>query len=330
MDSNILQLAYDLNPFIRVYKDGKVERLMGTEVVPPSTTDPKTGVHSKDLVISPETGVAARLYKPKTTTTDQKLPLLIYFHGGAFFVQTAFSPTYQTFLNSLSSEANAIVVSVDYRRAPENPLPIGYDDSWEAVKWVASHTSAVAHGGGLVEEWLRDYADFERVFFGGDSAGANIAHHMAIRVGLEGLLGGVKLVGIVLTNPYFWGKDPIGGEGTNMDIKALMDEFWIKACPSSSGSDDPMINPVVDPNLARLGCSKVLVCVAEKDVLRDRGWLYCEALGKSGWGGVVEIMESEGEDHVFHLEKPNCEKAMDLVKRVISFMGLEAHDKAQS
>jgi acetyl esterase/lipase len=53
-----------------------------------------------------------------------------------------------------------------------------------------------------------------------------------------------------------------------------------------------------------LGCSKVLVAVAEKDLLRDRGLLYCEALKKCGWGGAVETMEAEGEGHVFHLFNP--------------------------
>ncbi|KAH7834110.1 hypothetical protein Vadar_012805 [Vaccinium darrowii] len=161
-----------------LYKDGKVERLIGTEIVPPSPGDPETGVGSKDVVIDPETGLSARLYKPKPTNPDQKLPLLVYFHGGAFIVQTAFAPMYQKFLNSVASEANAIVVSVDYRRAPEHPVPIGYYDSWAAVKWVVSHS-----GGNGEEEWLRDFVDFGRVFFGGDSAGASIAHNMAIRVG---------------------------------------------------------------------------------------------------------------------------------------------------
>ncbi|XP_057488106.1 probable carboxylesterase 12 [Actinidia eriantha] len=311
MDS---ELTYELPPFIRVYKDGKVERLMGTEIVPPSSSDPATGVQSKDIVISPETGVSARLYKPKTIGPNKKLPLLVYFHGGAFFVQTAFSPTYQHFLNSLVTEANLIVVSVDYRRAPEHPLPIGYDDSWAAVKWAVSQST----GGGR-EAWLKDHVDFDLMFFGGDSAGANIAHNMAIRVGSEGLDGG-NLVGIVMMHPYFWGKDPIGSEETSMEVRADIERFWLLTCPSTTGLDDPWLNPASDPKLSCLGCKRVLVFVAERDVLRDRGWFYCEALGKSGWSGEVEIVEAQGEDHVFHLEKPNCEKGKDMVKKMASFV----------
>ncbi|KAA8536177.1 hypothetical protein F0562_028655 [Nyssa sinensis] len=313
MASQASEVANDFSPFVRVYKDGTVERLQGTEIVPPSI-DPQTGVQSKDVVISPETGVSARLYKPKTTIPNTKLPLLVYFHGGAFIVQTAFSPTYQYFLNCLVAEANIIAVSVDYRRAPEHPLPVAYDDSWAALKWAVSHSN-----GGGQEEWLNHHVDFEHMFIAGDSAGANIAHNMTMRAGSDDL-DSVKIGGLVLLHPYFWGKDPIGSEAADMGRKARVDELWRFACPSTSGSNDPLINPVIDPKLSSLGCRRVLLCVAEKDLLRDRGWDYYEKLGKSGWEGEAEMMESEGEKHVFHLDKPYCDKAMDVLKRVISFI----------
>ncbi|KAI8532848.1 hypothetical protein RHMOL_Rhmol11G0246500 [Rhododendron molle] len=231
MESNNPEIEYDLSHLCVVYKNGKVERFIGTEIVPPLPADPETGVGSKDVVIEPDNGISARLYKPKPTNPGQKLPLLVYFHGGGFFVQTAFSPTYQPFLNSLAAQANVIIVSVDYRRAPEHPLPIGYDDSWDAVKWVVSHS-----GGNGEEEWLRDCADFGRVFLGGDSSGANIAHNMAIRVGSDGLDGG-KLVGLVLMHPYFWGKDPIADETTDVGARTFQEKVWLSACPMSTGLD---------------------------------------------------------------------------------------------
>lgn len=158
------------------------------------------------------------------------------------------------------------------------------------------------------------------MFFAGDSAGANIAHNMAVRVGLEGLDHGARLVGVVLVHAWFWGKKPIGAEGEKTMGKAFAENLWLFVCPSSSGSDDPLMNPVKDPGFSKLGCEKVLVCVAEKDLLRDRGWYYKEELEKSGWGGVVEVMEAEGEDHVFHLFNSSCENAVALLKRVAAFM----------
>ena len=312
--SNSTEIAHDYPPFFKIYKDGRIERFAGIEIVPPSL-DSKTGVESKDVVISPETGVSARLYIPKTTKESQKkLPLLVYFHGGGFCIETAFSPQYHNYLNSFVAEANVVAVSVEYRRAPEHPVPIAYDDSWTALKWVASHTD-----GKGPDEWLKNHADFESVFFAGDSAGANIAHHMGLRVGLEGLAG-VKLDGIVLVHTYFWGKEPIGGEDTDAEKRGKVEALWRFSCPATSGIDDPYINPGTDPKLGSLGCKRVLICIAEKDLFKDRGWYYSELLGKSGYRGVVEVMEAKGEDHVFHLKNSTCENSVALLKRIVSFI----------
>lgn len=70
MDSTNTQIAFDFSPRFRVLKDGRVERFVGTETVPPST-DPVTGVQSKDVVISPETAVSARLFLPKILDPKQ-------------------------------------------------------------------------------------------------------------------------------------------------------------------------------------------------------------------------------------------------------------------
>ncbi|XP_015874242.3 probable carboxylesterase 12 [Ziziphus jujuba] len=310
------ELAHDLSPLIRVYKDGRVDRLIGTEIVPPSF-DLKTGVQSTDLIISVETGLSTRLYIPKTAiNTTQKLPLLIYFHGGGFCIETAFSPVYHNYLNSIVGVANIVAVSVDYRRAPEHRIPAAYEDSWEALKWVDSHIEGKGSS-----EWLNSHADFDRVFLAGDSAGANIANNVAIRIGLSEETLRIKVRGIVLVHPYFCGKEPIGEEANKLEIKAYVDDLWSLASPSSAdGSDDPLINPEKDPSLGRLGCGKVLVCVAEKDFLKDRGLYYGELLKKTGWGGDVELMETKGEEHVFHLFNSDCDEAIAMLNRIVSFI----------
>lgn len=319
MESNTSEIVIDISPLLRVHKDGRVERLLGTQIVS-SGLDPKTDVESKDVLYSQETGQSVRLYIPKTVIgSTQKLPLLVYYHGGAFCIETAFSPTYHNYLNALVAEANIVAVSVDYRRAPEHPIPIPYDDSWDALKWVASHYDG--NNGGRPEPWLNSYVDFGSVFLSGDSAGANIAHHIAIKTSKENL-GGFNLVGIVLVDPYFWGKEPVGDEIKNPDVRAKMERIWRLAYPTTTGSDDPWINPMIDNlnQMASLGCGKVLVCVAEKDLLKHRGLYYYEKLKQSGWGGEVELMEAPGEDHVFHLMKPGCENAVIMLKKVADFM----------
>ncbi|XP_058075548.1 tuliposide A-converting enzyme 1, chloroplastic-like [Magnolia sinica] len=258
------EIAVDFPPFLRVYKDGRVERLRGTDIVPPSI-DPKTGVSSKDVSILTESGVSARLFLPKLTDPTQKLPILIHYHGGGFLIETPFSPLLHNYLNALVAEANVIVVSVHYRRAPENPLPTAYNDSWAALQWTASH----ANGG--PESWLKDHGDFTRLFVSGESAGGNIAHHIAMRAGSHELDHGVKIYGAILVHPFFWGTEAIGNKMKYPATQAMMERLWMFVCPSTTGLDDPLINPtaVGAPSLKGLGCERVFVCVAGMDALRD-------------------------------------------------------------
>ncbi|KAI3807231.1 hypothetical protein L1987_23156 [Smallanthus sonchifolius] len=316
MGSVSREITHDVPPYIRVYKDGTIERLLGTDIIPP-TFDAVTGVTSKDVIISPQTGLSARIFRPPLTTPTQKLPLIIYFHGGAFVIASPAEPKYHHSVTSLVSNSRAIAVSVDYRLAPEHPLPTAFHDSFAALRWVSSH----APGGSGSEEWIKQNVDFDRIFLAGDSAGATIAHHLSIRPDPYITF---KISGIILINPYFWGKDPIGSEKTDPVRKAIVDKWWEFVCPSDSGHglDDPLINPLVDgaPDLSGLGCGRVIVTVSGKDILRDRGWAYYEALVKSNWKGKAEMVEVEGEDHVFHIFDPNGDKAVNMMKKLGNFI----------
>ncbi|GLT98347.1 hypothetical protein SLE2022_158560 [Rubroshorea leprosula] len=304
MDSTTDDLVHDFPPFLKVYKDGRVERyaFMGTDPIP-AGLDPKTGVQSKDVVISPETGVKARIFMPKIDQPGQKLPLLIHYHGGGFCIGSALDKIAWNFLTYLVSQGNMMAISVEYRLAPEHPLPIAYDDSWAGLQWVASHFN-----GSGPEPWINEHADLHRVFLLGESAGANITHNVAVRAGAVGLVG-LKVVGILMVHPFFGGKET--------------DEKYKYLCPTSSGrDDDPRLNPAVDPNLSKMACQRVMVFVAEKDWLRNRGQAYYETLGKSGWGGTVEFFETKGEEHCFHMFKNN-EEAEILKKKMIDFIKVE-------
>ncbi|KAL0334842.1 UNVERIFIED_CONTAM: putative carboxylesterase 2 [Sesamum radiatum] len=171
------------------------------------------------------------------------------------------------------------------------------------------------------ETWLKKYADFMHVYLGGDSAGGNIAHNTAIRAGLDHEMDHRAVIdGMFLNCPHFWGKTPIGNEARNPERKALMESIWIHAYPNSTGFDDPLLNPAMDPNLSKLRCKRVLVYVAEKDILRDRGWYYEKALRKSKWDGVVKVVEVKGEDHDFNVISPNSTKAKIVLRQLASFL----------
>lgn len=302
-------VQYELFPFVRVYTTGRVERILQTDVLPPGL-DPDTGVLSRDVTLRPDTGLSVRLYLPPDTAAAdaaKKLPVLVYYHGGGFVIETASSPTYHNYLNSLVARAGVLAVSVDYRRAPEHPLPAAYEDSWAALEWAT----------GAADPWLADHGDLRRVFLAGDSAGANIAHHIAMRAGKDEK--GVQLEGVALVHPYFWGREPVGSEARDAPARAFAGALWRLVCPSSSDGDgdDPRINPV---GLEGLGCRRVLVSVAAEDTLRERGVDYYERLRRSGWGGAAELAETDGVGHVFHLQDPKCDKAAAEMDRMVAFL----------
>ncbi|OWM83738.1 hypothetical protein CDL15_Pgr004168 [Punica granatum] len=163
------RITQHFSTVLLINKDGHVDRFMGTDTVPPSV-DPASSVLSKDVVVSTEPAISVRLYLPNNPPPSSlKLPVLVYFHGGGFIIETTASPTYHNYLSALAPEARVIIVSVEYRLAPEHPLPAAYDDSWAAIKWVRAHFQGLGD-----EEWLNDHADLTRVYFGGDSAGRTL------------------------------------------------------------------------------------------------------------------------------------------------------------
>ncbi|KAF8034167.1 hypothetical protein BT93_C0444 [Corymbia citriodora subsp. variegata] len=302
MDSGASEVAHDFPPFFRVHRDGRIERYKTFDHIRPvpAGLDPSTGVESKDVVLSPETGLSARIFIPKIDGSDRKLPLLVHHHGGGFCTGSPFDTIVNGILSTMVTRAHVVAISVGYRLAPEYPLPIAYEDSFEALKWIAGHS-----GGSGPEPWLNRYADLRQVFIQGESAGATISHHVAVRAGAAGLAG-VQIKGMLIVHPYF------GGGG--------MDEMYKFMCPMSSGLDhDPKVNPAVDPDLPKMACEKVLVCVAEKDSLRDGGVKYYETLCESEWEGKAELEETKDEGHCFHAFTKN-ERAEQLIKKMVDFI----------
>lgn len=322
MASASKEIATEILPYIRVYKDGTVERLLNIPTVPPSPRDSETRVSSKDITISLNQKISARLYLPDLTFNhNQNLPILIYFHGGGFCVESSFSILTHRYLNHLVSKAKIVAVSVEYRLAPENPLPTAYEDCWVALNWAASHLNEEI--GIDKEPWLTSHGDFDRLYIGGDSTGANIAHNIAIRAGTERLPSGVKILGAFLCLPYFYSSKPIGSEPVEGFEKTFSYVIWNFVYPSAPGGvDNPMLNPLGAgaPSLAGLGISRLFVSVGGADELRDRGIWYCNAVRESGWQGELELVEVEGENHGFNILKLDTENAKNLIKRLASFL----------
>ncbi|XP_061374688.1 probable carboxylesterase 17 [Gastrolobium bilobum] len=310
---------------IRVHKDGYVER---PQIVPCVTADlsPELNVTSRDIVIDKVTNTWARFYVP---IPQQKLPLLVYFHGGGFCVGSAAWSCYHDFLARLSVKVGCLIMSVNYRLAPENPLPAPYDDGLKAVMWVKQQMLYQYEA----SEWWTSKCNFSSIFLGGDSAGANIACNVATRLAAcEGAaLRPLNLKGLILIQPFFGGEVRTVSEkcmaqspGSALNL-AASDTYWRLALPYGADRDHPWCNPLVKGSLKfeELKLLPTLVCISEMDILKDRNLEFCDALSRAG--KIVECVVFKGVGHAFQiLSKSQLSKSRthEMMARVKSFIGL--------
>ncbi|PUZ51872.1 hypothetical protein GQ55_6G225700 [Panicum hallii var. hallii] len=287
------EVDVDLSPYLIRYKSGRVRRLMGTSRVA-AGADAATGVTSKDVVTDAATGLAARLYVPSGVLgTPARLPLLVYFHGGAFSVHSAFSGAHFRLLNALVSAARAVAVSVDFRLAPEHPVPAAYDDRLGRAPLGRGELRGE-------EPWLAAHGDPARLFVAGDSTGGNIAHNVALRAGGSG----AWIEGMVLLHPYFRGRELVPSERAEPRSLERAERWWAFVCAGRYGIDHPFVNPLAMP-------------------AAGWAWPYVEALRASAWaGGEAALHEDRGERHVFFLRKSDgSDRAKeDMIAAVASFI----------
>ncbi len=195
-------------------------------------------------------GMPARLY---TSAEPGAKPLLLYYHGGGFVVGDV--DTHDAPCRVLCRHAGVDVLSVEYRKAPENPFPACLDDARRAYHWAAER--------------------YERVAVGGDSAGGNIAATMAIE--LDPALA--LLIYPVVDATQVRRSRELFGEGFFLTDE-LMQWYTGHYLPEGSDRSDPLCSPLLSPRLAE--SAPALLVTAGFDPLRDEGEAYAEALQQAG------------------------------------------------
>ena len=195
----------DCRGVLQVYSDGSIVRSPKPSFNVPVQDD--GSVLWKDVVFDAVNNLQLRLYKPKpnqpSANSNSKLPVFYYIHGGGFCIGSRAWPNCQNYCFRLASQLQAVVVAPDYRLAPENRLPAAIEDGFLALKWLQDQAVSEEEG---KDAWLADVADFSRVFISGDSAGGNMAHHLAVRVRSGSPeLAPVRVRGYVLLAPFFGG-----------------------------------------------------------------------------------------------------------------------------
>lgn len=221
-------------------------------------------IDTEDRTIpGPAGAVPVRIYTP---AGDGPKPVILYFHGGGWVIgdiEVCDNP-----VRRIANRTGAIVVSVDYRLAPEHVYPAAFDDCYAATAWVAEH--AAEFGG-----------DPARIATCGDSAGGNLAAAVAIaaRDRQSPHLVAQLLIYPVTDFDFTTDSYAQNGEGYLL-TRGSMQWFWAHYLGAQDLGKDPYACPARADDLA--GLPAAFVATAEFDPLRDEGEDYAEALREAG------------------------------------------------
>ncbi|KAJ7543220.1 hypothetical protein O6H91_09G029900 [Diphasiastrum complanatum] len=289
---------------------------------------PVDGVASKDVVVDSDRGLIARIFVPmgkkqeEERSIHKKLPVTLFVHGGGFCMFSASTVIFHDFCRKMAQKANTLVVSIDYRLAPEHRLPTAYNDCFDFLKWLQSQASEEDRS--TVDPWLDCYADFSRCFWFGESAGANIVHHIALRATTEDLRP-LQVKGLVLSQPFFGSEERTASEielehDEPIIPPALCDEFWKFSLPHGASRDHPYSNPLneVLPPLSKLDLPRMLVVVGGLDPLRDHQFAYVSHVHEAGKN--VKLLFFRDAQHSFPLMADQSMYADMLLKCLVKFM----------
>ena len=230
----------------------------------------------------------ARLYRP----VDQgNLPLLVFFHGGGFVIGNL--DTHDNLCRSLARQTEAVVVSVAYRLAPENPYPAAPLDCYAATCWLVENAAALG-------------VDGRRLALAGDSAGGNLA--LAVSQ-MAAQRQGPKIRYQCLFYPVTDARCDSQSYEDFADgyllSSAMMYWFWQQYLQGSGQGDEPWASPLRADSMA--GMPPTTLLTAEFDPLRDEGEAFARRLLEAGIS--VRLQRCEGMTHGFISMAPFVERA---------------------
>ena len=246
------------------------------------STLPDPAVMRKNILVDGAKGkIVATVFKPADASGT--LPVIVYFHGGGFVI--ANNSTYAASAETLAKEVGAVVVAVEYTKAPEHKFPAAHEDAVAAYKWVTQNATSI--GG-----------DPQKIALVGESAGGNLATNVAIAARDQNL---TKPLHEVIVYPM---------AGTNLDTgsykaadsasvkplnKPMMEWFYKNLTNGSAEMQDPRLDIVGKADLK--GLAPATVITAQIDPLHDEGVALADKLKQAGV--PVDAQDYPGVAHEF-------------------------------
>lgn len=268
---------------------GQIRSIMGW-----NNEDLTTSIETESRLIFTEEGhIPVRIYSPKNTV--KKLPCLVFIHGGGFIGGSL--DTVENPCKLIAEKAEAVVVSVDYRLAPENPYPKGFNDCFNVIQWVYKHGEEI-------------HVDCDKIGVAGDSAGGNLSAVCALKdrdlktnmIKYQALIYPVVTLSEQETDTYKWDINEYEmNEKQDLIEKAVCmlkdsNDLLLEAYVQNQVScDHQYVSPLLAKDLS--GLPKTLVVVAEYDFLRLQGEAYAKRLNQSGV--ECRTIRYRGMDHAF-------------------------------
>ncbi|HKP42213.1 alpha/beta hydrolase [Mycobacterium sp.] len=267
------------------------QELQGDPVQLPSVVD--------RTIPGPGGALPIRIYTPEG---QGPLPVVVYFHGGGFVLgdlEVVDKPCRQ-----LAAAAGAIVVSVDYRLAPEHRFPAAFDDCYAATEWTTAHAEELG-------------ADPSRVAVAGDSSGGNLAAAVALaardRCGPR--LSAQLLIYPVVDFNFKTDSYQRNGEGYVL-TKGAAQWFWAHYLGAQDLTKNPYACPAHADSLA--GLPPAYVAVAEYDPLHDEGQAYANRLHEAGV--AVTLRQFDGMLHGFFWSMAAIPSTVSIVDDLVAVL----------
>jgi acetyl esterase/lipase len=248
----------------------------------------------EDLCIPGPSGeIPIRIYRPEG---NGPFPVLVYFHGGGWVICNL--DTHDSLCRHLSNRASCVVVSVDYRLAPEHKFPAAVEDAYAATLWTAENSGSIQ-------------VDPDRIAVGGDSAGGNLATVISLMAKDRGVPGLVfQLLVYPVTDLSSMDNSTYREHGRDY---ILTKDSMVYYGSHYVAREEDALNPYASPLLAEdlSGLPPALVITAELDVLRGEGEEYANRLREAG----VPVRYScyKGMIHAFFSMTGIVDRTMDAV-----------------